>query len=175
MPTRHLYVLILFIVAAAFMRLVPHPANFVPITAIALFGGAYLPDRRMAYLVPLGALVLSDLWLGFHAQMWLVYVCFTAVVWIGTRLQGYRGVLPVAGATVASSVLFYLVTNLGVWAFAGLYPPTLEGLLVCYVAAIPFFHNALLGDLFYVGLLFGGFSLLERRMSQVRGAGARPA
>jgi hypothetical protein len=175
MPTRRLYVLVLLIVAAALMRLIPHPANFVPITAIALFGGAYLLDRRMAYLLPLGALVLSDLWLGFHAQMWLVYACFMAVVWIGTRLQGHRGVLPVAGATVASSVLFYLVTNLGVWALAGLYPHTLDGLLVCYVAAIPFFHNALLGDLFYVGLLFGGFSLLDRRLSRGRDTATRLA
>lgn len=175
MPIRRLSVLVLLIVAAAFLRLIPHPANFVPITAIALFGGVYLADRRMAYLVPLGALLLSDLWLGLHAQMWLVYACFMAVVWIGTRLRGHRGVLPVAGATLASSVLFYLVTNLGVWFSSGLYPLTPEGLLACYVAAIPFFHNALLGDLFYVGLLFGGFSLLDRHLRTDRGAAPRLA
>jgi hypothetical protein len=69
---------------------------------------------------------------------------------------------------LASSVLFFVLTNFGVWAFDALYPKTLEGLMACYVAAIPFFRNTLLGDLSYTVVLFGGFALLERRIPVLR-------
>lgn len=157
-----------FVAAVAALRLVPHPYNFAPVTAMALFGGAHFDRRAWAFAVPLAAMALSDLALeglfgiGFHDQMAAVYLSFAAVVGIGLLLRGRRRTMPIAAASVAASVLFFVVTNFGVWATGTLYPLTLSGLIACYVAAIPFFGSTLLGDLFYVGVLFGGFALAER-------------
>jgi hypothetical protein len=139
-----------------------------PITAIALFGGAYFSDKRLAFFVPLAAMFLSDLGLGFYAHMEIVYLSFALIVCIGLILQRHRTAPYIAGATLLSSTLFFLITNFGVWAFGPLYPKTLGGLAACYTAAIPFFQNTLLGDFFYVGVLFGGFWLLEQRFSALR-------
>lgn len=160
--------LISIILLAAASRLIPHPPNVTPLTAVALFGGAYFSDRRLAFLVPLTALFLSDLILGFYHHMEVVYLSFALIVAIGLWLQKHRTVFPIACAALASSVLFFVLTNFGVWAFDALYPKTLEGLMACYVAAIPFFRNTLLGDLSYTVVLFGGFALLERRIPVLR-------
>lgn len=156
------------ILAAAASRLVPHPPNMTSVTAVALFGGACLSDRRFAFLVPLGALFLSDLVLGFHDQMALVYGCFALIVCIGLWLQQRRSALTIAGAALASSALFFIVTNFGVWALDTMYPRTIAGLIACYTAALPFFRNTLEGDLLYTLVLFGGFALLERQFPALR-------
>jgi hypothetical protein len=76
--------------------------------------------------------------------------------------------MPIAGAALASSIIFFVLTNFGVWAFGSWYPKTWEGLVACYVAAIPFFHNTLLGDAFYVSVLFGGLAFAEKRWPVLR-------
>jgi hypothetical protein len=156
------------ILLAALSRLIPHLPNMSSVTAVALFGGAYFSDKRLAFLVPLTALFLSDLILGFYHHMEIVYGTFILIVCIGLWLQKHRSPLSIAGAALASSALFFLLTNLGVWAFDSLYPRTLNGLIACYVAAIPFFRNTLQGDLLYTFILFGGFALLERRFFILR-------
>ena len=163
-----LMVLIAMVLAAAASRLIPHPPNLTSVTAVALFGGAYLSDKRLAFLVPLAALLLSDLILGFYSHMEVVYLSFALIVCIGLWLQKRRSAFHIAGAALASSVLFFLLTNFGVWAFESLYPKTMAGLIACYVAAIPFFQNTLQGDLFFTAVLFGGFALLERRFPTLR-------
>lgn len=152
------------IFTAAATRLLPHPPNFESIGAIALFAGAHFDDKRWAFVLPLGALLLSDAVIGFHAQMPIVYGTFALVVCMGFFLREQRTALNIAGAAVAASTLFFVITNFGVWAFDGLYPRTFEGLVVCYIAAIPFFGNTLAGSLFYAFLLFGGFALAERKL-----------
>jgi hypothetical protein len=156
------------IVVAAMLRLVPHPPNFSPIDAMALFSGAYLGRRWLAFVAPLGALLLSDLILGFYSGMEFQYVSVALIVLMGWVALPKVSVLRLAGAAIASSVLFYLVTNFGTWVGSDMYPHTLAGLETCYVAAIPFFQNTLAGDLFYTGLLFGGFALLERAVPRIR-------
>jgi len=163
-----LLVLIFMILAAAATRLIPHPPNMTSLAAIALFGGANFSDRRLAFLVPISALLLSDLVLGFYGHMEVVYLSFALIVVIGLCLQKHRTALAIAGAALASSVLFFVLTNFGVWAFGAFYPKTMEGLVACYVAAIPFFRNTLLGDLLYTAALFGGFALLEKRLPILR-------
>src|SRR5262249_34833653 len=128
-----LAVLITIVFSAAFFRLMPHPPNLTPIAAMALFGGAYFGDKRLAFLVPIAALFVSDLGLGFYSQMPIVYATFALIVCIGFWLRQRRTLLPIAGATLASSILFYGMTNFAVWAFGSLYPKTLAGLLACYV------------------------------------------
>lgn len=162
MSTPRFVVLLVMILAAAASRLIPHPPNVASITAVALFGGAYLTDKRLAFVVPLAALFVSDLILGFYSHMEIVYGSFALVVCIGFWIQRNRSALRIAGAALASSILFFVLTNFGVWAFGSLYPKTAAGLLTCYVAAIPFFQNTLAGDALYTTVLFGGFALAEK-------------
>ena len=170
-------VLVGMILAAAASRLIPHPPNFAPIGAMALFGGACFAHRRAAFVVPLAAMFLSDLAigllsgnlsLGLHRLIPVVYGSFALIVCLGFWLRSRRTVLPIAGATLAGSVLFFVLTNFGVWALGSLYPNTWEGLVACYVAAIPFFHNTLLGDAVYSTALFGGLALAEKGLPALR-------
>jgi hypothetical protein len=163
-----LLVLLSAILVAATLRLVPHPPNFTPIGAMALFGGAYLGRRWLAFAAPIGALLLSDLVLGFYHGMVTVYATVALIVLVGWVALSRVSPIRVGAAALASSILFFVVTNFGMWLFSGFYPLTAAGLTDCYVAAIPFFQNTVAGDLFYSGLLFGGFALLERAVPRLR-------
>jgi hypothetical protein len=157
------------ILAAAALRLVPHPPNFTPIGAMALFSGAYFGRRgAIALVAPLGALFLSDLVLGFYHGMATVYFSTALVVLIGWMALKRVSPVRVIGAAIASSVLFFVLTNFGMWLSSGFYPRTLAGLEACYIAAIPFFQNTVAGDLVFSVLLFGGFALLERKVPALR-------
>ncbi len=159
------------IAAAAAARLLPHPPNVTPLAAIALFAGACLP-RRLALVIPLAALFLSDLVIGLHDQMPVVYGSFALIVLLGRLLRARRRALPIAAATLCGSIFFFAATNFGVWAFGSLYPRTFEGLLACYVAALPFFGGTLLGDAFFSAALFGGLALAGR-IAPAQRTGAR--
>lgn len=160
--------LITAIFVAALFRLVPHPPNFSPIAAMALFSGAYMPRRGLAFVAPLGAMLVSDAVLGFHSGMPVVYASVALIVALGFVLSSRRSPGRILGAALASSLLFYLITNFAVWAAGDMYPKTLAGLSACYLAAIPFFQNGLAGDLVFTGLLFGGFALAQRFLPTLR-------
>lgn len=154
---------VLLILLAAASRLLPHPPNFAPVAAIGLFAGALL-DRRAAWAVPLVALLASDLVLGFYHPMSMLwnYLAFAACLLLGSALLGARRTLPrMASATLTSAVVFFALSNFGMWA-SGYYPRTWAGLVECYVAALPFFRNTLTSDVFYTAVLFGGHALLMR-------------
>ena len=165
------------ILTAAAMRLLPHLPNVTPIAAMALFGGACFTSRRMAFLIPLAAMYLSDLVLGFlvydfgwfHPFMPFVYASFAGTTLLGILIRRRPGPLMIGGAALSSSVLFFIVTNFGVWLVGGLYPKTLVGLLGCYAAALPFFRNMLAGNAAYTLMLFGGFALAQRYIPVLRG------
>jgi hypothetical protein len=162
--------------SAAAMRLVPHPPNITPMAAMALFGGVYFATRRTAFLVPLAAMYLSDLALGFfiydfgwfHGFMPFVYASFVVTVCLGFLIKHRLTPLRVGGAALMSSFLFFIVTNFGVWLVGNFYPKTVTGLVSCYVAAIPFFKNTLAGNAFYTLVLFGGFALAQRYLPVLR-------
>jgi hypothetical protein len=156
------------IVAAAAFRLVPHFPNFTPIGAMALFGGAYFGKRGLAFVAPIAAMLLSDAIIGFHSGIVFVYASVALIALLGQIALSRPTVLRVGAAALASSVLFFVITNFGTWLLSGMYPMTLSGLAACYVAAIPFFQNTVAGDLFYSALLFGGFALLERSVPALR-------
>jgi hypothetical protein len=154
---------VLALIAIAFItRFIPHAPNFTAIGAMALFGGAYLKDKKVAFFIPLAALVLSDLILGFHNTMIAVYASFLAIGLIGFTLSGKVNVKNVAFASIASSALFFVVTNFAVWAVSDFYSKDMLGLTACYVSAIPFFTNTILADLFYSSLLFGAMHLITQ-------------
>jgi hypothetical protein len=171
-PSPRLLALLGLIAFAAALRLVPHPPNFTPIGAMALFTGATLPRRALAFAAPLLALLASDLILGFYQGMEVVYLSTALVVAIGWLVATRRTPARVGAAALASSVAFFLITNFAVWLSSGMYPHTTGGLAACYAAALPFFQNSIAGDLFYTALLFSGFALLERAVPAVRRAGS---
>ena len=159
------FLLVAIVVAAASWR-VSHPPNFTPIGAIALFGGASFADRRAAFLVPLGAMIASDLVLGVHVLIPVVYACFAFNVVLGWWLRRRRRPLTVAAVTLVGSCVFFLVTNAACWALW--YPRTVAGLVACSVAAIPFFRYTFLGDGFYSAVLFTALVLGERLIRALR-------
>lgn len=167
------------ILGAAVLRIVPHPPNFTPIAAIALFGGAHLDRKRWAFAVPLAAMLLSDLVLqilfgwGLHGQLPIVYATFAGIVCLGLAVRDRRRPLPVAGAALGASLLLYLTTNFAVWAAGSLYPRTVAGLLACYTAGLPFLAPTIAGDVLYSAMLFGAFAVAERRLPVLARARSR--
>jgi hypothetical protein len=147
---------------AAALRIAPHPWNFTPVGAMALFSGAIFKDRRLAFFVPLLALFAGDIFIGLYKLMPIVYASFLVNVAIGFWLRDRRTVGRISGATLFGAVQFFLVTNFAVWAVGLSYPRNTVGLVACYVAGIPFFWNTLAGDAAYAVLFFGGFALAER-------------
>jgi len=149
------------ILFGAVMRLIPHWPNFTPIAAMALFGGAYFSKKHLAFLIPLGALLISDLILGFHQWMIAVYVSFALVVGIGFLLKQRIKVGTVLLATLSSSILFFIITNFAMWVGSPFYPQNFTGLIECYTLALPFFNNGIMGDVFFSTIFFGGFYLIQ--------------
>ena len=155
-------IILAIIIFAALTRLMPHPPNFTPIIAMGLFGGAYLKDKRWALMLPVVAMLLADLFLGFHGTMIWVYGSLIIITVMGFLLNSGVTLKNGAMATLGGSLLFFLVTNFGVWASGSFYPKTVEGLISCYAAGIPFFGNTLAGSVFYSGLMFFGYEQIRK-------------
>lgn len=148
------------IVAGIIARLVPHPWNATPVMAIALFGGAYL-SKRWGILLPLITVIASDSILGWHNTMAFSWAAFILTGMLAGFLRRQPSALRILGVSVTGSLIFFIVTNFGVWAVGGLYAPTLQGLQECFIAAVPFYRNTLLGDLVYTAAFFGAYHLLQ--------------
>ncbi|MDG1711847.1 MAG: hypothetical protein P8H51_06240 [Flavobacteriaceae bacterium] len=143
------------VVVALLTRLLPHPPNFAPITSIALFTGFHFVNKRLALFIPLICMFLTDLILGVHSLMPIIYLSFVLISMIGLKSKSLS-----LGTVLSASSLFFIVSNLGVWYFY--YPLTWAGLSSCFILAIPFFINALMGDLFYTSVLQFSFNKLKQ-------------
>jgi len=162
-------VITIVVCAAAVLRIVPHPMNFSPIGALALFCGAHFSNRRAAVAIPLLSLIAGDIFVGFHPLMFWVYASFLVSVAIGLWLRREKSVGRLGVATVAGAIQFFIITNFAVWAASiGNYPKNAGGLVACYLAGLPLLGNTLAGDSFYVALLFGGMALMEKRVPSLR-------
>lgn len=158
-PSTSTLVVIGLVIGGAVIRVardagwLPLPPNVAPIAAMALLSGAVLP-RRLTFVVPLAAMLVSDLVIGFYSLpvMISVYISFALSNIIGTRLRQRLQVGRVIGASLVGSLVFFLITNAAVWAFQSMYPHTLFGLGQSYLLGLPFFRNTVLGDLVFTGL-----------------------
>lgn len=148
----------LFIIVAALMRLIPHPPNFVPITAIAIFAGVKFNNIILAYIVPVSIMLISDFFIGFSSISLFVYLAFILITSYSYLIKKYSII-----NILLSSIIFFIITNFGVWVLPGGYPNNIEGLILCYTAAIPFFTNSILADLFFSALLYYGFEKIEKK------------
>jgi hypothetical protein len=168
------------ILFGAFMRLIPHWPNVTPVAAMALFGGAYLGRRYLAFMIPLMALFISDIVIGFYDYMWAIYIAFALTVVIGIAVSKRIKLSNVVVAALGSSVLFFLVTNFAAWLGSPIYPQNFIGLMESYVAGLAFFNdgnygvsfflNEVIGTLFYSGLFFGAYALAEKRFPVLKAA-----
>ena len=170
---------VIVVLSAIFMRLIPHIPNVSPIAALALFSGAFIPSWG-ALILPIAALVISDFFLGFHATVPFVYGSFIFIIILGYVLRGKISPLFVGAGSLIGSVLFFIITNFGVWATSSMYEKSVYGLLQCYTMGLPFFRNTILGDLFYAAVFFLSYRICvllfvlmlpSRRKSRERHAG----
>lgn len=159
------YLLVVFVVAS---RLLPHPMNFTPVGALALFSGAYVANKR-AWLIPVAVLFISDLYMGFYSPivMLSVYISFAISAVLGRFvLSNKRSVLRVGGAAVGSATILFVLSNFALWLTGLYYPMTMEGLTLCFVRAIPFYGYSLAGDLFYAAVLFGTYEGIKQLLNK---------
>lgn len=155
---------VLFIACLAILiRLMPHPANFAPVGAVALLGGMLLP-RKFAYWSVIAVIVLSDLVIGLHPLVLWTWGSFALIALISNRLLGDRkvGVSRLALSAIGGGTLFFVITNAGVWLQGGLYERSLQGLVQCFANAIPFYRNTILGDVFFSSVFFGMYLVVNK-------------
>ncbi|AOE49537.1 DUF6580 family putative transport protein [Kangiella sediminilitoris] len=157
--------LIAIIVAIGLYRLFPHPFNVTPVMAMGLFAGTYFDKKWLAFVIPVASMLMADIFLGFHATMVFVYAAILLAVSIGFLLRRSVSPLKVIAASTCGSIIFFVVTNFGVWWVNDYYPNSWEGLVTCYTMAIPFFQRTLLGDLLFNGVLFVSYWYFSKAVS----------
>lgn len=154
-------VALVLIIAGVSLRLLPHTANFAPVGAIALFGGAVL-SARISWWLPLIIMAISDFFLGLHGTILFTWGSFLLVAFLGMSLKNQKNWLRVPFGALGAALIFFVVSNFGVWVEGKLYPHTWQGLIDCYVMAIPFLKTSLLADLSYSIVLFSAYALAIR-------------
>lgn len=181
MNSNNYIAIVLMAIVAIASRLLPHPPNMTAVMAVALFAGARITNTKLAMALPLLIMILSDIFLGFHSSQLVVYVCILAVSVLGLSLRNSTSFTKPLAMSFIGSLFFFLVTNFAVWLGGAMYPMTLEGLFLCYAAALPFyttdsfqfvnssqlvfgsfFSNGVIGDLFFTGVLFGLYELSKK-------------
>jgi len=153
---------LILVVVAVISRFIPHIANFTPILAIALFGGVYL-KKKYALLLPLALMMFTDLFLGVHNTIIFTWGTIIIIAGLGMLLRQKKSPLNITLSAFSSAVLFFIITNFGVW-LMGWYPRTLEGLITCYTLAIPFFRTTMASTLVFSFVLFGAYEAVTRKV-----------
>lgn len=170
---------VLLVIAAAFTRLFPHYPNCTAVGAMAIFSGSVIRDKKLVFLLPLGALLLSDICLqlftstkGFYGtSQYFVYAAFIIITALATLIRK-KSVVQIAFAAIWSAVIFFIISNFGVWFNSDFYPKTLTGLGACLWSGVPFYRNELfgnfllnliMGNAFYLTLLFSAYYIMERK------------
>ena len=163
MLNRNNQLIIAFILLGVLTRIIPHPPNFTALGAIALFGGAFFTDKKMAFAIPITIMILSDLLLGYSMVL-SVYISFLIMVFIGFYLQKKKNGLRIINAAIIGSLVFFIITNLSVFMTSSLYTKNFLGLIECYTLAIPFFTNTLVSNITYSLIMFYGFNAIQKRI-----------
>jgi len=167
-----LLMIIMLVAAAAFLRQFIGIPNVTPIAAIALFGATYIKRKEFAILLPLLILLISDIFIGFYSPVLMagVYGSFILIAMIGFALRRKVTPLTIAGSSIASSIVFFIITNFVVWAQGLWYPLSAEGLISCYAMGLPFFRYEVLGTLAFTMFFFGSYELVTRKFFSIQQA-----
>lgn len=164
MSRRQIVIAATLVVFGIVMRIVPHAANFAPVGAIALFGGATF-GKRYGWWLPVVVMALSDMYLGFYSSMPFTWAAYALIGLIGVSMKHWRGWWRVSVGSMAGSLTFFAVSNFGVWVNGGLYAHTWNGLAQCFTLALPFFRPTAVSDLIFSGIFFGAYALAARPAS----------
>jgi len=157
--------IVLMMGIAILMRLIPHPPNFTPVLAIGLFGAITIPNNSLKFAIPIVIMIVSDAFIGFHQTLPFVYLAIALGGSLGIILKNHFSYRNLILTSTISSVLFFIITNIGVWLTGLLYPKTAMGLYQCLIAAIPFFHNTLLSTIAYSIAIFSGYKLMIQQQT----------
>ena len=160
----NIYLALSLVALLALSRLIPHPPNFTPILGMAVFSGAIINKRFFAYLVPLLAMLLSDLYLGFHASMPIIYFSLAICVLIGTFIEARVTILNSFLSISLGVLAFFLITNFMVWYGSGMYESSISGLMTCYFMALPFVQNTFISSILYGMGAFLIYDIINKRM-----------
>ena len=162
-------VIILLILLATLSRLIEHHLNFVQISAIILFGAAHFKEKWQVFLVPFFATLISDILIsGWYFNIW-IYASYFLIILFGIKLYSQKiSVSNMLGGAVGESLIFFILSNFGVWIGGTMYPVNFDGLLSCYINAIPFYHNTLGSNLFYAAILFGFYDILQTKFTVLK-------
>tara|TARA_B100000427_G_scaffold82393_1_gene67294 strand:- start:813 stop:1316 length:504 start_codon:yes stop_codon:yes gene_type:complete len=163
MLNKKLLLVIGFILLGILTRIIPHPPNFTALGAIALFGGAFIYDKKFAFTIPVFIMIVSDFILGYNMSL-SVYLSFIIMVFIGLYLQKKQNSLRIINAALIGSLVFFVITNFSVFLTSSLYPKSIIGLVECYTLAIPFFINTLAGNITYSLIMFYGYNAIYKRV-----------
>ena len=155
--------LIIFILLGVFTRIIPHPPNFTAIGAIALFGGAFFKDKKLAFSIPVLIMILSDLILRYQLVL-SVYISFIIIVFLGFLLQKKQTGLRIVNTALLASLIFFIITNLSVFLTSPLYPKNMLGFVECYTLAIPFFINTLVANITCSLIMFYAFNIIHKKV-----------
>jgi hypothetical protein len=160
----NIYLALGLVALLALSRLIPHPPNFTPILGMAVFSGAIINKRFFAYLVPLLAMLLSDLYLGFHASMPIIYFSLAICVLIGTFIEARVTTLNSFLSISLGVLAFFLITNFMVWYGSGMYESSISGLMTCYFMGLPFVQNTFISSILYGMGAFLIYDIINKRM-----------
>ena len=153
-----IFYLIFFGILLAFFRLIPHPPNFTPIIASAIMAPLLIKDRMAGIAIPIFAMFISDIVIGFHPYQFVIYSTLISIGLFAPMTKKHISILLVP---FIASLWFFITTNFAVWILWDFYPKTFEGLIMCYTLAIPFLKNTLLSTILYTGILKISFNYIE--------------
>jgi len=142
------------ILLLVFSRLIPHPPNFTPIIAAAVISGYFFRNAFASLMVVFVAMILSDLIIGFYNNFFFTYFSLLSIILIFSKINKEVNFKNLYIYGFFGSLIFFIITNFGVWLFSGLYEKNLNGLIYCYFLAIPFFTNTVLSTIFFSYLAF---------------------
>ncbi len=163
---------VMLIVAVSLFRFVPHPPNLTPILAVGILSVTWFKRPQAQFGFPLLIMCLSDMVIGFHRLVPVVYLAIMACSCTGFLLKRDQSFSRILGSGLLSSILFFIITNFGVWGLGTMYPKSIMGLMSCYIAAIPFFHNTVIGTVSALFIMFGLNTCVQRWVSPAKAAKA---
>jgi len=168
-PPSYWFYALALLAFASLGRLAPMPENCTPVAAVALFGGFLLPRGWQAVAVVWSTLLITDLFLGMYnpALMAAVYVAACAPIVLRTFLRKNPTVCRAGGCAIAGSALFFISTNTAVWLLGTGYAPDASGLLASLSAGVPFWRNAIVGDVLFSGVLFTAWAIAGHTASSL--------
>ncbi len=153
------------ILILALARLIPHPPNFTPIVAVAIMSSYFFKNIYLSFAVIIVSMLLADVFIGFYNNMFFVYLSLLLITFIFFKIKTKMKLQNLFIFSFFGSVIFFLISNFGVWILGDMYEKNLNGLAYCYFLALPFFVNTVLSSIIFTYSAFIANNLLSKNRS----------